>query len=736
MLRFLLTSLISLSLGLSGMGLGASHAYAQAGTTPQPATPTNAQAAQPTVGSSIMQSANDSVNRRAGNDTSGEEKPMSYVQETIYGWFVSAMTAIMTLFAWLLGIAMIMLDNAILYTVVYMGSYIKGLSAIGVTWDILRNVGNILLIFGFLAIGIGMILNVGWYGGRDMIPRLIMGAVFLNFSLFMTEAIIDVGNFLATRIYTQINGGAVIGAAPSLAPGGNILAQTQNTIAGTASVINNEAVSSKIMNQLGLQRLYGDALNGNKELLKANNIPLVAMLGVLLFIVLAFVMFFLSFILISRFVYLIYAIIVAPIGLVGFVIPQFNSFGKDWLYGVFRQSMIAPVMLLLLYVALRIITDAHFLGFGAPPDFTGFIADRNGGYNIAGFANILISFFVAIGALLGVVYGTRKLGAFGSDWAAKTAGKWSFGLAALSTRLPLGFLSQAGSKLVRQSRFRSTNIGRFAATTLDKGATGSWDIRGSKAGSATLKTLGIDAGTAQEKGYRGQMDKNIKKYEAYGNSLVGREKTKEDNMNLADAAKAAVAAKAAFEKATEDHTKASNAHKDRVDEVKRLEEEEKKHVETNNLVQSTASSERLQETRQKLDTAREAMSASGANVKSLKLSLDAAEKEHEAKKKIEVGVKKDIESRAGVQDAKNARVEYGENLKKGWFGIRSALLFGSGVSEAAKKLVKLQSKEQEAVENLKKALKEGAEAEKPTEQKGGKPEEKSKEKPKEAEGSK
>jgi len=60
----------------------------------------------------------------------------------------------MKLFAWLLGAAAITLDNAMYYTVVHMGSYINGLSAVGVAWRILRDIGNIILIFGFIILAL------------------------------------------------------------------------------------------------------------------------------------------------------------------------------------------------------------------------------------------------------------------------------------------------------------------------------------------------------------------------------------------------------------------------------------------------------------------------------------------------------------------------------------------------------------------------------------------------------
>ncbi|MEK7101568.1 MAG: hypothetical protein AAB882_00240, partial [Patescibacteria group bacterium] len=64
----------------------------------------------------------------------------------------SIMMKIMGLFAWLVGAAMLTLNYAVYFTVVTMGTYVKNLEAVGATWAILRDIGNIFLIFGFIAV--------------------------------------------------------------------------------------------------------------------------------------------------------------------------------------------------------------------------------------------------------------------------------------------------------------------------------------------------------------------------------------------------------------------------------------------------------------------------------------------------------------------------------------------------------------------------------------------------------
>jgi hypothetical protein len=380
------------------------------------------------------------------------------------------MQAIMSLFAWLLGVAMLTLDYAVYYTVVKMGSYVEKLTAIGVTWRILRDLSNIALIFGFLAIGITTILNVDWYGGaKKMLPMLLVAAVFLNFSLFMTEAVIDTGNLFATQFYTQINGGSL----PQKDASGLL-----TTASGELLNPLNEGVSNKIMSQLGLQTIYNEAKT-NTLVFKGANPLFIGFMGILIFITTAFVMFSLAFILIARFVALIFLIILAPLGFAGLAIPQLKNTAKLWWDTLIEQTITAPILLLLLYVALAVITDAQFLtGFGITnaSAATGLWAGFVENVNLPGFAGVLLSFLVAMGLLLAVTYFSKQLGAFGSQWAMKTAGKLSFGATAFASSALLN-TSARGMRYGLQRYAPNSGVARGASRLLRSAESMRMDVR-------------------------------------------------------------------------------------------------------------------------------------------------------------------------------------------------------------------------------------------------------------------
>ncbi len=445
------------------------------------------------------------------NPSAGAGQPTQILSNPVSGSvFGDIMAWIAKLFAWLLGVAAITLDNAVYYTVVTMGNYIHNLSAVGVAWRILRDIGNIVLIFGFLAIGVTTILNVNWYGGgTKMLPKLLLAAVFLNFSLFITEAVIDAGNLFATEFYTQINGGNP--ATPTGYFGADQIAR--------------EGISNKIMANLGLQTIYGDAVTNNPDALTASNSWLIGFMAILLFMVAAFVMFSLAFILIARFVVLVFLIIVAPIGFAGWAVPKLSNVANLWWGQLFEQTITAPVLLLLLYVALAIITDANFLtGFCVsgtsgsvcgPDSWLGFFNQGN----LANFAGLLLTFLVAMGLLLVVVVIAKKMSAFGAGWAMKWGGAASFGLTAWGGRHTLGWVSQRASDKFSKSRLaRVPIVGTSISRSLQYGGKASFDVRSTSA----LKNIpggGIAAGIPAKGGYAGEEKKAIEAREKYAKSL-------------------------------------------------------------------------------------------------------------------------------------------------------------------------------------------------------------------------
>ena len=599
-----------------------------------------------------------------------------------YGWI---MTQIMDLFAYLLGMAVVMLDYVAYYTVVQMGQLIGGgsggLSAIGAAWRILRDLGNIVLIFGFLAVGITTILDVSWYGGKKMIPILLVVAVFLNFSLFISEAVIDVGNLFATEIYAQINNGQI--------PTTDMLS--------SSNAVHNEGISNKIMAQLGLTQLY-DVNTGKPAVnLSGQSEWFIGFLGIILFLVAAFVMFSLAYILIFRFVALVFLIIIAPVGFAGLAVPKLESMAKKWWGMLFEQTLTAPVLFLLLYIALAIITDTKFLAsFGASSQdsWTSFMQPTNSG----GFAALLVTFAIAMGLLLAVTILSKRMGAFGADWATKMGGAATFGATAFVGRRTLGRASNFAAKRIRSTSFGHTDIGRLVATGFDKGAKSSFDVRGTGA----LKTLGITAGDAHKGGYEKIQKESTEARLKYAKTI---EQTAADKEKEADA------------KARKD--KAEAQHQQVLNDIDAKHEAERQPL-----------SESIKSQRAKVAELRAKADAGGSDddkkaLRDAELSLnndlqelaELREKQNKVRKETEGAQKKVI---AGIEQEVTAaqqahKLRYAKSLEKGTSQAAALTLGGYYLTagprantEAAKAIAKdlKKSKDQQNLDALKDLFKE------------------------------
>ncbi len=601
---------------------------------------------------------------------------------------------VMSLFAWLVGVAAMTLDYSVYYTVIVMGDYVHNLTAVGVTWRILRDIGNIMLIFGFLAIGISIILNTDRLGyGKKMLPMLLVAAVFINFSLFMTEAVIDVGNLFATQFFTQINGG-----------------QTPTHASLEKLTTGTEGISSKIMLQLGLQNIYGDARKSNKQIFKSNAPSLIAFMGILLFIVTAFVMFALAFILIARFIALIFLIIVAPIGFAGFAIPQLKGLANDWQHKLFEQTITAPVLLLMLYIALAVITDAQFLtgfGLGSSSQAQGFWTGTIGNGNLAGFGEILLSFLVAMGLLVAVIFFAKKLGAVGAaramnfgqkaaTGATKFVGRqtWSAtrGATRWTARQTGGRLAANLAQRVRTSdTFAKTQLGRITATTLDKGSKGFRELE-----TATAK---------KHEEYVKSVDKALE--EKHLPAVVAAQRERYD----AEKAAGTKDAQEMLAKLKAEHETAEKEAKPVVDELKRLEEIIRTKPEID--------SDRI-EAEKNLSSARAKAAAAEARVTKAASQLEAANEPLKSAKT------KEKEATDALSKAKKkAAIEYADNLqakeKSPLMGVAKFVVSGTHSNAAANKIIKDRTKKGENFKEAVEKILKDAEPKEETPKEGAKP---------------
>lgn len=80
-------------------------------------------------------------------------------------------------------------------------------------WKNVRDASNILLVLGLIIIALANVtrFQIDYYTAKALIPRLVLAAIFINFSLLMTQVIMDLGNVLtAYFLRDPLNPGQMI----------------------------------------------------------------------------------------------------------------------------------------------------------------------------------------------------------------------------------------------------------------------------------------------------------------------------------------------------------------------------------------------------------------------------------------------------------------------------------------------------------------------------------------------
>lgn len=207
--------------------------------------------------------------------------------------------------------------------------------AIGTSWSIIRDLCNMLFIFVLIWAGLRTILNIGnAVAVRKTITGVIIAALFINFSLFITKAIIDVSN-VGTAWFVQ--GVENIGGEQSIS--GSVRAVLQ-------------------MDKLVKSTSLGQGLDATLQAFVASFAFLVITL------VAIYVFFQVAFFLIARIVAFIFLLITSPLGFVGWLeIPQLTQYSKEWWEEMRNQALMAPMFFLMLYITLYLVDQINTLVF-------------------------------------------------------------------------------------------------------------------------------------------------------------------------------------------------------------------------------------------------------------------------------------------------------------------------------------------------------------------------------------
>jgi hypothetical protein len=281
--------------------------------------------------------------------------------------------------------------------------------AVNQLWVIVRDFFNILFIFGLVYIGFKMILNSDDSQTKKTLVYLIMAALLINFSLFITKFVVDFTNVLAGEV-------AVAGFAAAVGGGTEIDGNARNEV----------AIGDTFFRLMGIQQnvlLTPVGVESNQTS------PWSYIFGVgIINIIGAFAFGVGGIMLVIRFVALSVYMVLSPFMFLGWIFPGFQSMSSKYWSGFLKQAFYAPVYIVMIFFAATILNNFFANETGSFQNARlGDLAGTEGLFGADGgqqvvFGAGLAPFILSAAFLIAAVQVAGKLSADGSTVMAKVGG--------------------------------------------------------------------------------------------------------------------------------------------------------------------------------------------------------------------------------------------------------------------------------------------------------------------------
>ncbi len=188
-------------------------------------------------------------------------------------------------------------------------------SVIYSAWQILRNLGNIFFILAIVAIGVATVFRISGYAVKDVLVKLITGAILINFSLTIAQAILGVAD-TAQNQFLGPNTGAI-------------------------RAIINPLVNTNIWANVNAN--LGDFTSSIQGIISfwVTFAAFVALLGV-------------AFLLFARVVIMWILLMLSPLPYVAMVLPATRSMSKKWWSTFIKWAFMTPIIAFMLNLTATI----------------------------------------------------------------------------------------------------------------------------------------------------------------------------------------------------------------------------------------------------------------------------------------------------------------------------------------------------------------------------------------------
>lgn len=323
-----------------------------------------------------------------------------------------------------------------LFTTIIKVSKFTDAAAVQLGWTLVRDLSNMFFVLIILAIAIGTILRIESYNLKKALPRVVIMAVAVNFSLLIFGLITDFAQVIMTSFIVIIQDG-----------------------------LNNDV----LIQAFGLPDLTvaGDKINQTtgKDILSSGDVIVTLIFAIIMMVIAIMVIFVMLIVILLRTIMLWLLAVLSPLPYVFSAFPQGKKYAAMWWSEFAKYLIIGPAFAFFLWLALSVVAvkDQSKI-FGDQIDDIGSVGEVDEQITSAGVfsegsqpPNVL-NFIIAIGMLLGGLVLTQRAGVAGAGLAGNVYGRVrSAGLK--TATLPLKGIQEIGGLISRGAAKRSARGG-------------------------------------------------------------------------------------------------------------------------------------------------------------------------------------------------------------------------------------------------------------------------------------
>lgn len=200
-------------------------------------------------------------------------------------------------------------------------------------WSIMRTIANVAFVIAFLIIIYSQLTSTGVtnYGVKKLLPRIIIAAILVNLSFYISALAVDVSNILGAGLYQMLSGvreSMNIGISENW---GNIIAAL---LAGQAIAVSGGAI---VFGAAALA-VFATASAGSAGILAVLFMALPILLGAVLAVLVVLLL------LVARQALVVILIIVSPLAFVAFLLPNTERFFKSWRQMLMTMLSMYPII--------------------------------------------------------------------------------------------------------------------------------------------------------------------------------------------------------------------------------------------------------------------------------------------------------------------------------------------------------------------------------------------------------